>query len=183
MDSNIEKLLEKYWDAESSQGEEARLKSLLNDSADTEETEEVKALFEHFEAEKSITLDDSFDDELLAMIEAEPETKVVNFSTYFRRYASMAAAVLVLITSSYLFIKNENSYQAEDTFETPEAALEEVKKQLLMVSNFMNKGNQQIKEIGSLGKADTGLNDFSKMNQADQSVRTLGRMNITRTSN
>ena len=179
MDSNINKLLEKYWDAESNQEEEARLKSLLQSADQDEETEEVKALFEHFEMEKSVTLDDSFDKELLAMLEAEPGTKVVSFSAYFRRYASMAAAVLVLITSSYLFIQNQNSYQAEDTFETPEAALEEVKKQLLMVSNFMNKGNQQINEIGSLGKADTGLNDFSKMNQAAQSVRTLGRMNIT----
>ena len=179
MDSNIEKLLEKYWEADTSLEEEAQLKALLQETEDSEETEEVKAVFAHFEEEKGMELGDDFDTELLAMLEEKPAAKVVSFSTYFRRYASMAAAVLVIITSSYLFIKNENSYQQEDTFESPEAALEEVKKQLLMVSNYMNKGNNQINEIGSLGKADTGLDDFSRMNKAAQSMRTLGRMNIT----
>lgn len=180
MDSNIEKLLEKYWQAETNLEEEAQLKALLQQSEYSEETEEVQGLFAHFEGEKAIELDENFDNELLAMIDTEPETKVVSFSDYFRRYASIAAAVLVLITSSYLFIQNQNSYQQEDTFDTPEAALAEVKKQLLLVSNYMNKGNQQINEIGGLGKADAGLSDFSKMNQAAQGMRPLSRMNIKR---
>lgn len=179
MDSNIEKLLDQYWDAESSPEEEARLKALLKQEETSAETEDIKALFDHFEAEKSLELDDAFDTALLAKLEAEPEAKVVSFNAYFRRYASMAAAVLVIFTASFLLIQNQNSYQTEDTFDSPEAALEEVKKQLLMVSNYMNKGNEQINEIGGLGKADTGLDEFSRMNQAAQSMRTLSRMNIT----
>ena len=176
MDSDIEKLLIKYWDAESNPEEEARLKALLKQEEASDETEEIKALFEHFEAEKCLEPNDAFETELLTQLEAE--AKVVSFNAYFRRYASMVAVILLLFTASFLLIQNQRSYQLEDTFDDPKMALEEVKKQLLMVSNYMNKGNEQINEIGRLGKANTGLGEFSSMNRAAQSIHPLSRMKM-----
>lgn len=180
MDSNIEKLLNKYWDAESSLAEEAQLKALLEQEEASNEIEGIKALFEHFEAEKCREPDDAFEAELLTRLQAEPEAKVVSFNAFLRRYADMAAALLLLFTASFLFIQNQRSYQPEDTFDEPKMALEEVKKQLLMVSNYMNKGNEQINKIERLSKADTGMDEFSRINRADQSMRTLSKMNITK---
>lgn len=180
MDSKIEKLSDKYWEAEASLEEEKELKSLLANGEHSEENEELAGLFGHFDAEKEVSLGADFDNELMAMIEAEPEVKVISFSEYFKRYASMAAAVLVLFVSSYVFIQNQNSYVQEDTFESPEAALQEIKKQLLTVSMYMNKGNAQIKELSNLGKADMGMEEFSQMNQAAVSLEALNRMNIRR---
>lgn len=180
MDSNIEKLLCKYWDAESSPAEEARLKALLKQEKASYEMEAIKALFEHFEAEKCLAPDDAFEAELLTRLQAKPEAKVVSFNAFFRQYAGMAATLLLLFTVGFLFIQNQRSYQAEDTFDDPKMALEEVKKQLLMVSNYMNKGNEQINKIERLSKADTGMDEFSRINRADQSMRTLSKMNITK---
>ena len=180
MDSKTEELLDKYWAAETSLDEEQELRALLEQQAGTEEDDELKGLFAHFSEQKEVELDASFDEEVLAMIEAEPETKVISMADYFRRYASIAAAVLVLITSSYLFIQNQNSYQADDTFDDPQLALEEVKKQLLTVSMYMNRGNEQIQEIANLGKADIGLQDMSQLNKASQSLEPLNRMSIRR---
>ncbi|MCE7990592.1 MAG: hypothetical protein HEP71_01375 [Roseivirga sp.] len=180
MDSNIEKLLDKYWAAEASLEEEKELRTLLTDTEAGEEQEELQGLFAHFDAEKEPSLGADFDDELMAMIETEPEVKVISFSDYFKRYASMAAAVLVLFISSYVFIINQNSYVQEDTFESPEAALQEIKKQLLTVSMYMNKGNNQISELSNLGKADMGMEDLSKINEAARSLEPLNRMNIRR---
>lgn len=177
MDSKIEKLLCKYWDAESSLEEEARLKALLKQEKASYEMEGIKALFKHFEAEKCRESDDAFEAGLLARLQAEPRAKVpLSFTAYFRRYAGMA----VLFTAGFLFIQNQRSYQAEDTFDDPKVALEEVKKQLLMVSNYMNKGNEQINKIERLSKADTGIDEFSRINRAAQSMRTLSKMNITK---
>ncbi len=179
MDSKIEKLLDKYWAAEASLEEEKELRSLLADN-EAGEYEELTGMFDHFDAEKEVSLGADFDTELMAMIEAEPEVKVISFSEYFKRYASMAAAVLVLMVSSYVFIQNQDSYVQEDTFESPEAALQEIKKQLLTVSMYMNKGNQQINELSNLGKADMGMEDLSKINEAAISLEPLNRMNIRR---
>lgn len=180
MDSKIEKLLDKYWAAEASLEEEKELRALIADNQAGEEYEELTGMFDHFDAEKEISLGADFDTELMAMIEAEPEVKVISFSEYFKRYASMAAAVLVLMVSSYVFIRNQDSYVQEDTFESPEAALQEIKKQLLTVSLYMNKGNQQINELSNLGKADMGMEDLSKINEAAISLEPLNRMNIRR---
>lgn len=180
MDFNIEKLLSKYWDAESSLAEEARLKALLKQEKASYEMEGIKALFKHFEAEKCRVPDDAFEAGLLARLPAEPRAKVLSFTAYFRRYAGMAAALLLLFTAGFLFIQNQRSYQVEDTFDDPKVALEEVKKQLLMVSNYMNKGNEQINKIQRLSKADTGMDEFSRINRAEQSMHTLSKMNITK---
>ncbi len=179
MDSKIEKLLDKYWAAEASLEEEKELRSLLS-ANEAGEYEELTGMFDHFDAEKEVSLGTDFDTELMTMIEAEPEVKVISFSEYFKRYASMAAAVLVLMVSSYVFIQNQDSYVQEDTFESPEAALQEIKKQLLTVSMYMNKGNQQINELSNLGKADMGMEDLSKINEAAISLEPLNRMNIRR---
>ena len=180
MDSDIEKLLSKYWEAESSPAEEARLKALLKQEKASYEMEAIKALFEHFEAEKCREPDDAFEAGLLARLQAKPEAKVVSFNAFFRRYGGMAAALLLLFTAGFLFIQNQRNHQTEDTFDDPKMALEEVKKQLLMVSNYMNKGNEQINKIGGLSKADTGMHEFSRINRAAQSMRTLSKMNITK---
>lgn len=103
MDSKIEKLLDKYWAAEASLEEEKELRSLLADN-EAAEYEELTGMFDHFDAEKEVSLGADFDTELMAMIEAEPEVKVISFSEYFKRYASMAAAVLVLMVLSLIHI-------------------------------------------------------------------------------
>lgn len=180
MDSNIEKLLNKYWAAEASLEEERELKSLLAETEGSVEHEELAGLFDHFEGEKEVSLGDDFEQELMAIIEAEPEVKVISFADYFKRYASIAAAVLVLLVSSYVFIQNQDTYAQEDTFDSPEAALQEIKKQLLTVSLYMNKGNDQINELNNLGKANMGMEDFSQLNQAATVMQPLSSMNIKR---
>lgn len=180
MDSKIENLLDKYWAAETSLEEERELKALLKENDRQGDLEEIEGLFAHFEVEGEKELDASFDEELLGMIGEKSETKVISFSGYFRRYASVAAAAVILVISSVLFVKQQNSYQPEDTFDSPEAALAEIKRQLLTVSLYMNKGNQQIGELSNLSEADAGMHDLALMNQAGIGMQPLAKMNISR---
>ena len=76
MDSRLNSLIEKYWKAETNIEEEKELKELLLVS-DAEDHEELKALFSHFDQKAEIALDGAFDKEIMAMIEVEPETKVI----------------------------------------------------------------------------------------------------------
>lgn len=178
MDSRRAELLEKYWEAETSLEDERELRSLIKEAQETEETEEVKALFDHFESESEIELDDSFDDAILEVITEEKETKVISISGYFKQYASIAAAVIVMAVSGYLFVQNQNQYSSEDTFETPEEAYAELKRQLLVVSNYMNKGNNTMNELANLGKVGTEIQDLTRMSQASEGLELLGEMNV-----
>ncbi len=176
MDSRLNSLIDKYWNAETSIEEEKELKELVL-ASDAEEHEELKALFSHFEVKAEAKLDDAFDQEIMGMIETEPETKVVSFNMYFRRYASVAAAVLVMVVSSVMFMQNQEQYTSEDTFETPEEAYAELKRQLLIVSTYMNKGNETMNELSSLGSANDELAAFGKMSNAESGLEMLGEMN------
>jgi hypothetical protein len=178
MDSRIEELLEKYWAAEASTAEEQELKKRVinNDELPVE----LKGLFTHFDEEKEIELGEDFDQMILSTIETKKETKVISLSAYFKQYASIAAAVLVLLVSSYFFIQEQKAYEQADTFESPELALQEFKKQMLMVSNYMNKGSDRLEDLSNLSKASTGLEEISLMGQASRSLQPISKMNILR---
>ncbi|KYG71672.1 hypothetical protein EV198_2070 [Roseivirga ehrenbergii] len=178
MDSRIEQLLEKYWASESSIQEEKELKELMTNADNSEEMEELKAMFGYFQSEQELSLGDDFDQEVLAMIEAEPETKVISISGYFKRYAGVAAAMLVLITSSYFFMQQQKTYEQEDTFDSPELALQELKKQLVMVSNYMNSGSSNLDKLGSMSKMDAGMESLKYMGDAARGMEPISEMDI-----
>jgi len=177
MDSKLDKLIEKYWNAETNLEEELELKKMIKSSSDPN-TEDLDTLLNYFDQESHKTLDDSFDDEVLAMIEEENETKVVSFNDYFRKYASIAAAVVVMAVSSVMFIQNQNEYSSEETFDTPEEAYAALKEQLMMVSSLMNKGNNTVNELSALGSATDKIGEIGKMSSADASFELLKEMNV-----
>lgn len=178
MDSRRAELLERYWGAETNLADEKELKELIKAEQHSEELEEVKALFDHFESESKVELDASFDESILEMISEEEETKVISLQDYFKRYASIAAAVVVMFVSGYLVMEQQNQFTSEDTFETPEEAYAELKRQLLVVSNYLNKGNETINELANLGKVGTELQDFAKMSEASEGLELLSEMNV-----
>lgn len=180
MDFKTSELLNKYWEAESSLQEEQELKELVSDSTDTE-LEEEKALFAHFGQKKSVELDESFDADLLTQIEGMEEEKgarVISMKDYFRRYASIAAAVLVLCISGALYYQQQQQYEMEDTFDDPELAYIELKKQLLMVSQFLNKGESTLNELNNLSKVPSELEELGKLSEASEGLKLLSEMNV-----
>ena len=180
MDFKTSELLKKYWEAETSLQEEQELKELLAASKDAE-LEEEKALFAHFDVKSEAELDESFDAELLAQIDQLEEQKgarVISLKGYFTRYASIAAAVLVLCISGALYYQQQQQYQVEDTFEDPELAYAELKKQLLMVSRYLNKGQNTLNELNNLSKGSTELQDFAKLGDASEGLNMLSEMNV-----
>lgn len=176
MDSRIEELLEKYWAAESSVAEEQELRKLV--STAEEVPEELKGLFDHFETEQSAALGEDFDQMILSMIETEKKTKVISLNGYFKQYASIAAAVLVLVMSSYFFTQQQKSYEQVDTFDSPELALKEFKKQMLMVSAYMNTGSNSLDELSNMSKANTAIEDISLMGEAARGMTSIKEMSV-----
>jgi hypothetical protein len=80
--------------------------------------------------------------------------------------------------SSYFFIQQQKSYEQIDTFDSPELALKEFKKQMLMVSSYMNTGSNSLDELSNMSKANTAIEDISMMGEAARGMSTIKEMSI-----
>jgi len=162
----IEKLLEKYWECETSVAEEKELKDFFNRGQVPEKWQSFIPLFQYYDKEKAEGgLDHFFDERLLAQIEKDernPETatkpkgkvrKLVNDAL------KVAAVILVLMTSAYFVRENviENKEPVNttiaNTIEDPKEAFEEAKKALMMISKNFNKGKKEASKMSVFNEA------------------------------
>lgn len=155
----IEKLLEKYWECETSIEEERELKDFFNGGQVPEKWQSFIPLFQYYEKEKAEGgLDHFFDERLLAQIEQEtnasdqskPKGKVRKL---INDVLKVAAVILVLVTSAYFvrenIIENKETVNTEiaNTIEDPKEAFEEAKKALMLISKNFNKGKKEASKM------------------------------------
>lgn len=157
MDSNqINELLEKYWNCETSLEEEQALRTYFNEEDIPESLKSTAALFHYFEREKTKSLDKSFDENLKGRFRDSHKVRTLPL----KRIMRIAAGVLVGVAAIF-FIRQEvrKSYPAEiaETYSDPKLALEETKKALLMISNSFSKAEQGAQEIKLFNEAETKI--------------------------
>ncbi|AXT59024.1 hypothetical protein D1816_01205 [Aquimarina sp. AD10] len=124
--SNIEKLLEKYFEGETTISEEKELKVYFTRETVPSHLERYRDLFQYFSEESTIT--------------ATRDLKLKTRNRPKFAWVGMAASI-ALITGLFLTRTNPPPEKV-DTFEDPEIALQETKKILSMVSQYMNEGKQ-----------------------------------------
>lgn len=131
-----ELLLEKFWDCETSPEEEEELRLFFNETKDlSPHLLQYRELFIYQEEERRFTLDESFDQRVLAKIGGK---KKILFRS--SRWISGIAASLLLIVGVYVVMQR---HQGDvDTYQTPEQALVEVQRALSFVSEKMNQGQK-----------------------------------------
>lgn len=178
MESRKNELLERFWEGQTNLAEEQELKQLVQQSK--KESSEMKELFDYFENEKQKSLGDDFDAEILAQIasKTEKDTPVITMNQRFWQWSRVAAAVVVILAASFVYQQQQQQYVVEDTFESPEMAYKALKEQLLMVSHYMNKGNESIEQLNHLNRAQEGLMPLQQMQIAGASVSALKEMNL-----
>ncbi|WP_103865642.1 hypothetical protein [Aquimarina sp. I32.4] len=127
--SNIEKLLEKYFEGETTISEERELKVYFTRETVPSHLEKYKNLFQFFSEESTIM--------------ATQDLKL-NTGRKFRYSWIGIAASVALIAGIFLLKPAPTPSEPVDTFEDPEIALQETKKILNMVSQLMNEGKQEL---------------------------------------
>ena len=165
MDSNeIESLLEKYWQCETSLEEEIQLRKLFATGSIPSSMPEASDLFTYFEQQRNKPLaDKDFDSAIIKKINAaSPEAKTVNM---FFNIAKIAAGLLVVVAASYLVMKEvRRSYPAElaDTYSDPKLALEETKKALMLISKGFGKAQKEASKMEIFNEAEKAIQGRSK---------------------
>jgi hypothetical protein len=161
MDSkNINALLEKYWNCETSLEEEQQLKEYFRGREIPEQLRETAVLFQYFDEHKKKDLTDSgFDQEVLTKVKTPKQGKVVKLL-----YNSMriAAGIAVLVIATFL-VRNEirktspAPIATEDTYEDPKLAFEETKKALMMISKSFGSAQDKAKKINMFNEAQKSI--------------------------
>ncbi len=123
--SNIEKLLEKYFEGETTISEEKELKVYFTRETVPSHLERYKDLFQYFSEESNVT--------------ATKELRLKSNKIFRYSWIGIAASVALI---AGIFLTKTPTPDPTDTFEDPEIALQETKKILNMVSQYMNEGKQ-----------------------------------------
>ena len=158
MDFNkIERLLERYWEGETSLEEEQVLRDFFDHPEVPGKWKSEQVLFQYFTEQRKVDLDELFDEKVMAQVEEAPDISRGKVRKLFYDLVRVAAVGLILVTATYFvreqYLEQKDDPYMVDTFENPKEAFEETKKALLMISKNFNKGRKEAKKVGAFNDA------------------------------
>ena len=165
MDSkNLEQLLEKYWNCDTSLEEEKLLRDYFSNNEVPDTLKEAAVLFRYFEGERSRAAGQEIEKFVTKEIRKRQGGKIVSMINLYRM-ARIAAGVLVVVVATY-FVRQEirKSYppEVEGTITDPELALEETKKALMMISKGFGKARQEATKMNLFNEAEKKISGKDK---------------------
>ena len=148
----IEQLLERYWQCETSLEEEAKLRSFFSQEEVPAHLLQYKDLFVYQQVQQEISLGEDFDARILAMVEA-PVVKAKRLTLAGRFMPLLKAAAVITLMFSLGNVAQHTFFAGEaldynydsytDTYDDPEVAYKEVSSALIMLSEGINKSQDQ----------------------------------------
>lgn len=152
----LDNLLEKYFEGQSSEGEEQRLFALLKSKKLPDQYHPDRDLLGAMLDDGFIPEPDSgFEDRIMEAIDnSEAKGKVVSIKRRLYSFVSVAATVLIIVTS--YFILNRSS-EPEDTFDDPILAYNATIDVLTRVSNTLSSGSEVIAKLSIIGETQENL--------------------------
>ena len=169
----IEKLLDKYFEGETTLSEETRLREFFTSGNVPEQWSNLVRYFKYLEQEKGLhIIDPAFDDRMMAKVK---ESKFAVITDIRRPWiywiAGIAASILILLA---IFVKFDPfSRSIEDTYKDPQVAYMEARKILLFVSEKFNQGTRNLEPVSRLEK---GLNELEPVTTYSKALKQVNRL-------
>lgn len=144
---NINHLLEKYWEGETSLQDEETLKHYFNNGKVAPELEQYQSLFQYFKEEQDVIISDDFEKRLLKQI--ENEQKVVSAKvrklSWMTSIRTIAAVGIILMGAVFVFQNLqpvETDVWAKYEVEDEQEAIKATRAALALLSGKMKKGSK-----------------------------------------
>src|SRR4030042_4414728 len=155
-EEKLKELLERYYNGDTSQSEEAELNKYFAGNEICEGYEAEREIFRHYSGSEIIPVPSvDFEERIIeALDDLENKHKNKSFRKRYIMIMSAAAAILILIGSYFIFFYQT---EPEDTFTDPQLAYAETMRILNEVSVKLNKGTEALKPINRLQYMSTGL--------------------------
>jgi hypothetical protein len=175
----LRKLLQKYYNGETTLKEENALRKYFLESPVTDE--EFRSEREQFimldKLEKQDVPVKDFEKKLEALIDNQKVIyPVFKRSKIWLQIAAVAASVLIIfgVYNSIKYLTGKPAY--EDTIDDPYLAYEETKKTLLYISEKLNYGTRELENIDKLNNSVQKLRTVSKLNQGLDKLQLLSKI-------
>jgi len=168
----IEEILNRYLEGETTLEEESLLKEYFSQTglpADQHDLQEMFRYFNEARQESAPPFDVSANLNSLIDNEWKKETR-----TRFRQvlaWAVSAAAVLVLSFGIYQYL-NKPETVVKDTYKDPKMAYLETKRALLLISRTMNHNTANLRYLSKVDESFNHMKQISKIDKVVNSVKT-----------
>ena len=174
----IEKLLEKYFEGETSLSEEKQLRDFFASGNVPERWKNLKGYFGFVIQEQDQQIEDKdFDNKVMSAVKGNRLAPIVDLRRpWIYWIAGVASGVLILMAVFFKF--DPFTKRIEDTYKDPQTAYMEARKILLYVSARFNKGTRSLepvtaletglKELKPVAAYNKGLNEVSRLDQVDK---------------
>lgn len=152
----VERLLEKYWQTETTLEEEQKLRDFFTTGHVPASLKGAADLFAFFQAEKSKSLEQNFDGAVTKQLKARQGGKVIAMIG-FGNMARIAAGIVVVVAATFLIrqeIRKNYPKEVQDTYTDPQLAFEETKRALQMISNTFGKAKKEASKMQMLNEAE-----------------------------
>ncbi|MBA7554713.1 hypothetical protein ES705_47344 [subsurface metagenome] len=175
----IEKLLQKYYNGETSLEEEEVLRTFFASRDVPDHLEAEKEMFTYYYGPfKDEAPNPGLEEKILDAIRIEGSRyRMQPVKKRLYLFTSVAAGFLILL-GSYFLITGKNGIEFslkkyEDTYESPELAYLETKKTLLLISEKFNRGTKELQTLSTFDRVAKELNNISKVRYATESLYTF----------
>jgi hypothetical protein len=156
----IKKLLEKFYEGETTLAEEQQLQEFFARDDIPAGMKVFRDQFRYFSAQKEVSLTDrEFDRRVMEdIMPQKPASLMADRRFRIRVVIGIAAVILLLVGIFTVF--DRYSRKIEDSYKDPKVAYIEARKIMLFVSNRLNKGTEQLDKVA---KFQTGMNQLKEV--------------------
>lgn len=175
----IEKLLQKYYNGETSLEEEGVLRTFFASRDVPDHLEAEKEMFSYYYSQsRDEASNPGLEEKILDAIRIEGSRyRMQPVKKRLYLFTSVASGFLILL-GSYFLITSKNGIgfslkKYEDTYESPELAYLETKKTLLLISEKFNRGTKELQTLSTFDRVAKELNNISKVRYATESLYTF----------
>jgi hypothetical protein len=166
----IHNLLKKYWNCETSVTEEKELQAFFLYGDVPEELRQYKPLFSYIKNGQSAKLSDGFNEKLQNVLKTKEKERYVTIRI-FRPLLRVAVSALLVIgvgISIYFISKQDNRPHFVETFEDPDAAMQQAVVALEKLSHALQKSETaSVKTIRLIDELDidwVAIDSLNKIN-------------------
>jgi hypothetical protein len=157
---NIQSLVNKYWDGNTSLEEEAVLRDYFRYNDYPEEFNGIASYFEMIASEDE-ALGKDFDDAVMGAVEGGGSGGRVISLHAAARYLAAACVAFLIGTAVWYAFQEPTAEPVATTLEDPEvrAAFEQTKSALMMVGNRLNEGKEQAVKLNKFNEATEAMKE------------------------
>jgi hypothetical protein len=169
----IEQLLEKFFNGETSLDEEKRLRKFFSSEEVPPKWKGIAEYFTFLGEERSINLEkQGFEEKIEESLGESRISRLIDLRRPWIYWAAGAAASLLILVA--IFVKFDPfAGKINDTYDNPEVAYVQAKKILVFISSKMNKGTENLQPMEKFSE---GLKDVQPVATYSKSLDGISRL-------